>query len=80
MGCGCNKNKFQRNVTGGVYGPRSGLKNAQRELPTPILRQMALRKQINDQTKQQRAKQLKTVRQRIIKDKITQLRENKKRK
>lgn len=79
MGCGCGRNKFQRNVgNGGVYGPRHGFASGpQRELPTPLLRQMALKKQIAEQGKQQNVRKLKTMRQKMIKDKIQQLNEKK---
>lgn len=77
MGCSCGKNSFQRGTTGGVYGPRTGFVNAPRELPTPVLRQMALRKQINEQTRKQKQQQLRTVRQKLIRDRISQM-QNKK--
>ena len=69
MGCGCGGRNSQRNVNSGAYGSRSGFKNAEKELPTPVLRQMALRKQINETARKQKQQQLKTIKQRIINDK-----------
>ena len=78
MGCRCGSSSFQRNTTNGVYGPRAGFKSAPRDLPTPVLKQMALRKQVNEQARKEKQAQLKSMRQKIVKDKISQTQQRKK--
>lgn len=78
MGCGCNKGTpRQRNIqvssARGTYGNGIGTKQKVlngNDIPTPMLRQMALKKQRIAATRKEEQEKLKIIRQRVIRGKL----------
>jgi hypothetical protein len=67
--CGCGKNLNKPRHANPISPRRI---QAVRAMPEPAVRQMALRKQVNDAAiKAQQQRKIKTVKQRVIKDKLS---------